>query len=194
MKKEKFEMLMPQVQEEFIKECKNRKIALIVSWIIAVFAEIAFFIFSRDKEFAAKNIGDVIVDYFTALMCLGGLAVGIYHLGFLFKKVWEKLGILGILVEFFVIYVVWFGGMLLLIVDSVLFILRKPLVYPFEENRIIKNIRDRLGIYENPISLDAQANHASTMNHIEELKAMLDKGLITQEEFDAKKAEIMSRI
>lgn len=194
MKKEKFEMLMPAVKEEFIKDCNHRKAALVASWIVSLLAEIAFFIWSQGTEYAAENIGDVLLDYFTALMCLGGLAVGIYHLGFLFKKAAEKLLLLGILLYPIIIYIVWFGGMALLIVDTVLFFLRKPLIYPFEENRIIRNIEGRLGIFRNPISYNAQAKHMSTMNSIEELKAMLDNGLITQEEFEAKKAELMARI
>lgn len=194
MKKEKYDMLMPEVRAEFIKECNHRKAALIASWIVSLLAEIAFFIWSQNTEYAAENIGDVLRDYFTALECLGGLVVGIYHLGFLFKKSVEKLLLLGVILYPIIIYIVWFGGMLLLIVDTVLFILRKPPVYPFEENRIIKNIEERLGIFKSFVSTDAQKNHLSVMNSIEELKAMLDKGLITPEEFEAKKAELMARI
>lgn len=194
MKKEKFEMLMPEVQQAFTKECKDRKIALIAGWIMAIAAGIAYTIWSRDTKYASEGIGAILWDFYTSLQCFGGIICGMYHLRFLFKKT-LYLGILNLVIHTILLGVIWCIGTFLVIADTVLLIIRKPLVYPFEEKRVIGEIREKLGVFENPfISLDAQANHAAAMNKIEELKAMHDKGLITQEEFEAKKAELMSRI
>ncbi len=194
MKKEKFEMLMPEVKQAFTKECKGRKIALIAGWIMAIAAEIAFAIWSRDTKYAAESFGAILWDFFNSLQCFGGIICGMYHLRFLFKKTLHW-GIFNLVIHTILLGVIWCIGTFLVIIDTVLLIIRKPLVYPFEEKRVIGEIREKLGVFENPfISLDAQANHAAAMNKIEELKAMHDKGLITQEEFEAKKAELMSRI
>ena len=40
-------------------------------------------------------------------------------------------------------------------------------------------------------SLSANANHNNTLDMLEENKNMLDKGLITQEEYDARRSKIL---
>ncbi len=188
MTKEQYNSLAPYQRGVYDKWNKANRMGLFVAWGITAVMIVVFFIVGITQ---ADPLGGIGVGFGIGVM-IGGLIPGFSHLGFLFKKIKLSSAILlMILIGVFILMlyaiifaVVWCGGMLCLLVDSILFILKKPLIYPWEDKRVLAKAAETAPAQFTPSSAD----------QLNELTQMLNSGLITQEEFDAKKAEIMSRM
>ena len=84
-----------------------------------------------------------------------------------------------------------------MIANVIRFVLKKPLFFAFEVDEFIRkeaaqnyNTAATAAAYNNVM---VQQNTNATQN-LTELKEMLDNGLITESEYDIKKAEILSRM
>lgn len=75
-----------------------------------------------------------------------------------------------------------FAGWIFLIIDTILFIMKKPLIYRWEDKRVLAKAETQTGAFI------AAPSAADKLN---ELNKMLNSGAITQEEFDEKKAELL---
>lgn len=85
-------------------------------------------------------------------------------------------------------------GFIFTIIDTVLFILKKPLIYHFEYKhfveldsvqQIIQNLNAEAEIQEN------DKNNA--IGNLQKLKEMLDNGLISEAEYEQKKSEVLNK-
>ncbi len=141
MTKQQYNSLAPYQRETYDKWNKANKMGLFVAWGITAASIVIFFIVGITQ---ADPIGGIGVGFGIGVM-IGGLIPGFSHLGFLFKKIKLTSAILLIiLIGVFIVMlygiiflVVWLGGMLCLLVDSVLFIIKKPLIYPWEDKRVL---------------------------------------------------------
>lgn len=189
MTKEQYNSLAPYQKEMYDKCNKGNKGALFVAWGIAAVLFVVLFI-------KGITIGDPLGGVGAGLgigILIGGLFPGIAHLGFLFKKIgfhgaillWIVLGIFILMIYAILLMVIWYAGAIFFIIDTILFLMKKPLIYRWEDKRVLAKAETEAGAYMPSPSAADQLN---------ELNQMLTDGLITQEEFDAKKVEIMSRL
>lgn len=182
---------MPQSAQKAYKLTNTiRKIAMFIGWVAFVGWLVAGFlsmIINKDITF-----GELL---FLCYLYPGVLA-GLVHCEFGFKGAFQKFSVLGIFaLPFVVIYAIFAGG-IYLIVDTILFILKKPLIYPFEMKYFIATKDARAEMTVNALSGMGNVSSGSdtAKNDLQNLKEMLDQGLITQEEFNNKKKELLERI
>ncbi len=188
MTKQQYNSLAPYQKEAYDKWNKGNRRALFVAWAIMAGLAIGLFIVGITQ---ADPLGGIGVGLGIGWV-FGGLFPGLAHLGFIFKKIklntaillWIVLGIFILMMYAIILMVVWYGGMVCLIVDTILFILKRPLIYRWEDKRVLAKAAETAPAQYTPSAAD----------QLNELNQMLNSGLITQEEFDAKKAEIMSRM
>lgn len=199
MTKEQYNSLAGYQKEMYDKCNKGNKGALIAGWVLGALVTLAALIFAISGAISsgdAGGFGGVVTGILSAVMIgvmLGGIFPGIAHLGFLFKKIKLDTAILLILligvfilmVYAIILAIIMYTGWIFLIIDTILFIMKKPLIYRWEDKRILAKAETQTGAY---------ITAPSTADQLNELNEMLNNGLITQEEFDAKKAEIMSRL
>jgi hypothetical protein len=168
-----------------------RKVTMFLSIIIAV---VCMFGFSKS---------DGIFNSIFAGLALGGVIRGIVHYEFILKAIMRKtiqVGVIGLLFGLFICYLlicltVPFLGFIFVVVDLVLFILKKPLVYQFENKFFLnsKAVKEEMAyIVWNDLQKSNDGDNAMEM--LQKLKEMAEQGVITDEEFNIKKAELLERI
>ncbi len=168
-----------------------RKVTMFLSIIIAV---VCMFGFSKS---------DGIFNSIFAGLALGGVIHGIVHYEFILKAIMRKtiqVGVIGLLFGLFICYLlicltVPFLGFIFVVVDIVLLILKKPLVYPFENKFFLnsKAVKEEMAyIVWNDLQKSNDGDNA--MDMLQKLKEMAEQGVITDEEFNIKKADLLERI
>lgn len=199
MTKEQYNLLAPYQKEVYDKWNKGNRRGLFAGWIfgaVLTVISLVLMISGAASSGGITGFGDIIVGIFSAVMIgimFGGIFPGLVHLGFLFKKIKLDtaillillIGIFILMVYAVILAIVMYTGWIFLIIDTILFIMKKPLIYRWEDKRVLAKAETRTGAYITAPSAADQLN---------ELNRMLNSGLITQEEFDAKRAEIMSRL
>lgn len=178
-------------QDAFNKISKRRKVIMFIGWAATAVMLVIVLIesISSGKDF----IGNIIAGFM-----IGGYISGFDHVGFLFKKTVKNGLILIILLGIW--YIVIFSliamlalavGWVFLIIDTVRFFTKKCPVYNSEINRIFNSDEVKAEIAAQAYS---DLNTLSTGEKLRELKEMMDNGLITEAEFNAKKAELMNKM
>ncbi len=195
MTKEKYNSLASYQKEAYDKWNKGNKRGLIAGWILE--AIVTVIVLNLSITYVTKNgeslsVIEVFQDIFFGAL-IGGIFPGAVHLSFLFKKVKLGLFIFNIIVYLLIVALIFYGGWIFLVIDTVLFIIRKPLIYIWEDKLVLTKA-DQDEWARSSIARFQTTSTASTADKLNELTQMLNSGLITQEEFDAKKAEIMSRM
>lgn len=124
MKKSEIENLPKSIRRKYKLTNGVRTVTMFIGWILTV----ALFIYVlKSGEQGLQNI-------LFAPIFGGGFIHGIFHAEFLFKKAFKKLGIIiGFFVSGVIFIISAYAGLIFLIVDTVLFIIKKPLIYPFED-------------------------------------------------------------
>lgn len=189
---------MPQSAQKAYKLTNNiRKILMFIGWI----AFAGWFIFG----FSSMIINHDITFGELLFMCYfySGFVPGLVHCEYAFKGVFRKFSIFGIFFLPWVFIFAVFAGGAYLIADTILFIMKKPLVYPFEHKHFLRTEEaqtEMVAEYQGAM-LDALAGTKNTVNNsdvakndLQNLKDMLNQGLITEEEFNKKKKELLERI
>lgn len=203
MTKEHYSSLAPYQKEVYDKWNKSNRMALFTGWILGAIVAIAWLgmmklLLEMDSDSGSIDIVSVIFSVVLGVV-VGGILPGLAHLGFLFKKIKLDTALLLVIVfGFFVlfVYVIIFGlimytGWIFFIIDTILLILKKPLIYRWEDKRVLAKALEQAGLYQDAVPSQTAS---STAGQLTELNQMLSSGLITQEEFDAKKAEILARM
>lgn len=199
MTKEQYNSLAPFQKEEYDKWNKGNRRALFAGWIFGAVLTVASLILMISGAISSGGVGgfgDIVSGILAALMIgvmFGGIFPGLAHLGFLFKLIKLDtailliilIGIFLLMVYAIILAIIMYTGWIFLIIDTILFIMKKPLIYRWEDKRVLAKAAAQ--------GVPFQAA-PSTSDQLNELNQMLNSGLITQEEFDAKKAEIMSRM
>lgn len=124
MKKFEIENLPKSIRRKYKLTNGVRTVTMFIGWILTV----ALFIYVlKSGEQGLQNI-------LFAPIFGGGFIHGIFHAEFMFKKAFKKLGIIiGFFVSGVIFIISAYAGFIFLIVDTVLFIIKKPLIYPFED-------------------------------------------------------------
>ena len=186
----KYENMPQSAQKSYKLTNMIRKIAMFIGWVAFVGWFVAGFfsmIINKDITF-----GELL------FLCYlyPGFLTGLVHCEFGFKGAFRKFSIFGIFALPFVFLYAVFAGGAYLIVDTILFIMKKPLIYSFEMKHFIATQDAQAEMVVNALS--GMGNVASgsdtAKNDLQNLKEMLDKGLITEEEFNNKKKELLERI
>lgn len=149
MTKEQYNSLAPYQKEMYDKCNRGNKGALFAAWGIAAILFVVLFI-------KGISIGDPLGGIGTGLaigILMGGLLPGIAHLGFLFKKIglgntillWILLGIFILMLYAIILMVIWYAGAVLFIIDTILFIMKKPLIYRWEDKRVLAKAETKAG-------------------------------------------------
>ena len=192
---------MPQSAQKAYRLTNTvRKVLMILGWIVAG----AFFVVGLGSMVIYKDVtfGELL------FMCYitGGLVPGLVHCEFAFKSVFKSLLIFFIVgpwaLAFILTFAIFAGGTFW-IIDTIRFMMKKPLVYAWEHKYFLRTDaaqQEMAAEYQGAV-LDALSGTRNVVNSsdtaksdLQNLKEMLDQGLITQEEFDNKKKELLERI
>ena len=180
---------------------KRRMIATVAGWIITLVIAIPLFFGSlfRGIGSAGEFVGVVIASGYLGFV-IGSIVAGVVHIETIYGKIKALLfiPIAGWIIWIFIVYFsAVFYGMVVMIANVIRFVLKKPLFFAFEVDEFIRkeaaqnyNTAATAAAYNNVM---VQQNTNATQN-LTELKEMLDNGLITESEYDIKKAEILSRM
>lgn len=181
------EEMTPELKKAYTQTSLVRKISMFIGFTIAVVVFVAFSV-----GYLKEGIGRFFQEFFNIIlysMVLGGIFHGWLHCEFFVRHVKRKVLFPIRLVPYFLVYIFgWLPGSIFLIIDLILFIKKKPLVYPFEFEHIC-----RLEKVEQELEA-VERKHNNDMDKLRGLKQMYDNGVITQEEFESKKAELLERI
>ena len=202
MTKEQYNSLAPYQKEVYDKWNKGNRMALFAGWILGAIVAIAWLRMMTSGMGSGSGFSDIVSVIFSAVIMgvvVGGFLPGLAHLGFLFKKIKLDtallliilLGIFVLFVYLFILVLIMYTGWIFFIIDTILFILKKPLIYRWEDKRVLAKALEQAVLYQDAVP---SKNASSTADQLTELNQMLSNGLITQEEFDAKKAEILERM
>lgn len=194
-----YEELPSSVREIVLSKEKRRKFRLFVQWAliaIAIVCSVAGGIANMAKgEQEAAGLSFGMMFFYIALI---STISGLDHIGHWFKKAVKNgigliiiLGLWYIVVFAGILAIAMYSGWVFLIIDSVLFIAKKPLISQKQITRIINSEKVQSELL---VQAYAGANEPSAADRLAELKEMLDSGLITEEEFNAKKAELLNNI
>lgn len=175
-------------QDAFNKISRRRKIIMFIGWAATVLWLVIMLV---ESIASGKDlIGNIVVGFM-----LGGFASGFDHVGYLFGKTAKNgivlvilLGIWYIILFTLIILLALAAGWVFLIIDTVRFFKKKCPVYNSEVKRIFNSESVQT-------EMAAQAvNASSAAEKLRELKEMLDSGLITESEFNAKREELLKQI
>lgn len=154
MKKSDLQKLPKSIRKKYKLTNGVRTVTLFIGWILSAVLFV-YAITSGEKGFS--NI------VFAPLFG-GGFIHGIFHAEFLFKKAFKKLGLVIGLAAFGLIFTVSaYTGFIFLIIDTVLFIRKAPLIYPFEDKkfRVVENLAELIAeeggtayVYDLPADFD----------------------------------------
>lgn len=195
MTKEQYNLLAPYQKEAYDKKNKRNKRLLIVGWIVgavtAILVVVNFGVFKDIKDI--KDIFEALLGCLVIGLYVGGIFPGLAHFGFLLKKIkFDSAILLAILLGIFIIMlysalfsVAVFTGWICLIIDTILFIMEEPLIYRWEDKRVLAKAEVPVGMV---------VSDPSAADKLHELKNMLDSGLITEAEFDRKKDELLNNL
>lgn len=200
MEKINFESMPASAQRAYQSTNRARKLSLFASLILGAVIGLALYISSIGSlsglEFITVLFAALLGGEFIGCW-IHGLVHGLSTLKKLAKKFFKAMifGVPGIVVGVavigFTLAVFCYAGCVFVIVDIILLVLKKPLVYPFEHKKFLETDEAQMEMLADMMSA---SDSDAAMADIENLKSMLDKGLITQAEFDSKKAELLQRI
>lgn len=185
-----------------MSKVNKRRIAVsFLSWILQIIIAIAFVVSFPPGGFF-EIIGAFLGSLFLAWYIVGMLP-GLFHIDSLYGSI-KPLLFIPIIGWFIWFMIVCFAaiviGMGVMIANIFKLIFKKPLIYFFEVDYFIKkeaaqNIDAAVtaAAYNNVMGQQNVQNNNSAES-LAKLKEMLDNGLITENEYDVKKAEILSRM
>lgn len=183
-----YDLLPPSAQKAYNMTSKIRTVTMFIGFASAII----MFILAFGEIFNGKD------NLFTVLggsFMFGGFLHGIVHMEFTYKKLARSLGIIGLFLCLFVAMIGAYIGFIFMIIDLVLFIKKKPLIYPYENVHFLysKGAQEELAAMEIAAAVNTD-NAESVKESLEKLKEMLDSGLISEIEYENKKAELLNRL
>lgn len=128
MKKTEVKNLPKSIRKKYNLTNGVRTVTLFLGWIIAA----VLFIYSLGS--GHKGFANI----FFAPLFGGGFIHGLFHAEFVFKNAFKKLGlVIGFFLSGLIFTIAAYSGFIFIIIDTVLFILKKPLIYPFEDKHFL---------------------------------------------------------
>ncbi len=194
MEKLTYESLPPSAQKSYNFNANLRKLLMFLGWGVAVLLELLSIIDLIRGE------GDIQMLLYGSILIGGLLLAAAHSVHFVINTFKTCMRIIplfpaDLVISFIAASFVWIAFCMasgvLLIIDTILFICKKPLIYPFEMKYFLQSKAAQAEI------LASAANESyseEVMKDLENLRSMLEKGLITPKEFDDKKAELLELI
>lgn len=128
MKKSDVQNLPKSIRRSYNLTNGVRTATMMLGWVLTV---VLFIYALKTGPMTFSNI--VFAPIFGA-----GFIHGAFHAEFLYKKAFNKLGlIIGFFASMLIFMIAAYAGFIFLITDTVLFILKKPLIYPFEDKNFL---------------------------------------------------------
>lgn len=194
-KKINLDDLTPTMRKAYDKENSLRKKALLISSIAGLVWGIVMMIAIPNTMNFFERIMVALAFWYSA----GSIVMGIVHKRRWFININYIIPIIpfGWIVMYFTLIPVIFIGFVILPLDVILFFMKKPLVRNSEIMKICNTdevAAEALGHAAAEAYLDSVNNNKTSTDKLNELKQMLDNGLITEEEFNKKKSELLDRI
>ena len=182
----KYEDLTPAMQKAYDKENKLRKKWLIISLIVGVIFGIAIMF--------VIGVDSIVLTIFVGLLFAYGVSaiiMGVVHKRRWFINIKNAIFLIpfGLIAMYFALIPVAYMGLVYVIMDIVRLIARKPLISNGEIPKIVNTeevAAETMGRY-----IQAGINEQSVSEKLNDLKQMLDNGLISKEDYEKKKAEIL---
>lgn len=184
----KYEDLTPAMQKAYDKENKLRKKWLIISLIVGVIFGIAIMFVIGVVDYP------IVLTIFVGLLFAYGVSaiiMGVVHKRRWFINIKNAIFLIpfGLIAMYFALIPVAYMGLVYVIMDIVRLIARKPLISNGEIPKIVNTeevAAETMGRY-----IQAGINEQSVSEKLNDLKQMLDNGLISKEDYEKKKAEIL---
>lgn len=180
----KYEDLTPAMQKAYDKENKLRKKWLIIGLIVGVLFGVIIVNMQGTVDFTTVTVGVVFAWMMSAII------VGTAHQRRWFSNIRHSMPLipLGLIVMYFTLIPAGMLGYGLVPIDIVRFIIRKPLIFNSEIPKIVDTEEVAQEAYMKA------AIEQSVTAKLNELKQMLDNGLISKDDFEKKKAEILNNM
>lgn len=192
-----YEMLPESAQKAYDQTNKIRKGSMFIAVALSAVLLIIFSV--KHKEF--KNFMDVLSSAFF----VGCLIHGFIHAEMLLKPLIKKflksllkiyfppIVIISAVMLSFGFLVAMLIGAPCMIIDLIMYLKKKPLVYSFELGSFMKLKAVQEEIQAMAMQ-DMRYSQEDVQTKITKLKQMFDDGLITENEYSQKKAELLSNI
>ncbi len=187
----KYEDLTPAMQKAYDKENKLRKKWLIISLIAGVIFGIAIMFVIGVVDYP------IVLNIFVGLLFAYGVSaiiMGVVHKRRWFINIKNAIFLIpfGLIAMYFALIPVAYMGLVYVIMDIVRLIARKPLISNGEIPKIVNTeevAAETMGRY-----IQAGINEQSVSEKLNDLKQMLDNGLISKEDFEKKKSELLNNM
>lgn len=181
-----YEGLPPSAQKAYKFTNNIRKITMFVGWILTII--VIIFSNTLGDDGISLSLYDIILSLYLGML-VGSAFLFFIHLEFLFKKIINIFGIIGILGCCLLVSFFFAVGPIFLIIDTILFCLKKPLVYPFENKCFLNSKQAQAEVIAKAMmELHSSQNNETTIANLQNLKELVEQGLITEDEFNSKKA------
>ena len=156
MKRSDLNALPKSIRKKYDLTNGVRTVTLFLGWIIALL----LFIYSLGS--GQKGAANILF----APLFGGGFIHGLFHAEFVFKNAFKNLGLfIGFFLSGLIFTIAAYSGFIFIIIDTILFILKKPLIYPFEDKHFLtvdnlaELIRQEGGVaYEYDLPEDLEIN------------------------------------
>lgn len=186
-----FEEMPPSAQKAYKVTNVVRKGAMFIGWVVFVLLYIFLIV--------DNNENNGITDWLFGPLLGAGMLSGIIHGEFLYKKVFRTFTVILFLIALSIsaFFAMIFGyiGFIFLIVHTILFFKKKPLVYSFEHKYFLETQKAQEEMTANAYNELLNVTHSNdAVIKIQQLKEMMEQGTITEEEYNQKKAELLERI
>lgn len=187
-----YEEMTPAMQKAYRSTNTARKVILFICLAISLIVFFASF-----GEFVGKyGFLEAFTGSLAPTYALGGMVCGLVHCEFLFRTLFRKVPLILALPVCLFLYIAGsFAGFPLMILDLILFIRKKPLVYPFEHEYflMLKPVQEEIeaAAYQEAAEAAHSENAAEKLSTLNRLR---EQGAITEDEYNAKKAELLEQI
>ena len=184
----RYEDMPPSAQKAYNSTNSTRKLTMFVGgfgFIAAVLALLFGSVFDAEAGAAVLLPAAIIT-----------MIPGFVHAHLHFKKFLSKAGIIGLAIWFIaVMFVGGYGCVIFLAMDIVRYIQKKPLISKSEHLFFLESPAAQQEMMAAAIAdITRQSDSSSAAENLRQLKGMLDSGIITEAEFNAKKAELLERM
>lgn len=183
---------------------KRRMIATAAGWIITLVIAVPLFfgsLFSGIRS-GGEFVGVVIASGYLGIV-FGSIVAGLVHIETIYGKIKPLLfvPIIGWCIwVFIVVYASHLYGVVVLIANAIRYFKKKPFFFSFEiDDYLRKEAAQNIDAAVTEAAYNSVMGQQNVQNNnsaesLAKLKEMLDNGLITENEYDVKKAEILSRM
>lgn len=202
-----YDDMPPSAQKTYDLNNKLRKITMMMGWVLS---PVIFLIIMVYSLISGDGFGVSFVLGIEMGMTLGCLLNGFLHSTSILRPAlhWlkDKMLGLGILFGLFALipilliaigipYICAVFGWIFVIVDTILYLKKKPLIYRWEHKQFIKMKKAQEEIEAAAYMEAAEAAKSETAaEKLSSLNKLREQGAITEDEYNAKKAELMDQI